>query len=154
MQSLCSLAPGDWADQNLQQEFSIVFLFYKMLYMTKKFLKKDQVKTFYENLLSLKPAKLLLRKIKKLSDKWQDMIQNSHKYPIDWNQFIVKLFMNELQFSKMEIIDDLPYMHTHTRARANTHTHTHTHTNGSPHTYLYTSLSPSLSLYIYIYIYI
>ena len=41
--------------------------------------------------------------INKLPVKWREMIQNKGKYTIDWNKFIVKLFVNKLYFTKMKI---------------------------------------------------
>ena len=37
-------------------------------------------------------VELTLREIKKLDDKWQELIENHGEYTIDWNWFIVKFF--------------------------------------------------------------
>ena len=42
----------------------------------KKFSREDQVKTFVENFLSLKPAEFYLRGINKQADEWEEVIQN------------------------------------------------------------------------------
>ena len=70
------------------------FVLFKMFWM-KKISLEDQVKVFVENFLSLKPAEFYLRGINNLLDKWQEVIENNDEYIIDWNKFIVKLFMNE-----------------------------------------------------------
>ena len=49
----------------------------------KKFSQEDEVKTFVENIFNLKPAEFYLREINKLSNKWQEVIQNNGKYTID-----------------------------------------------------------------------
>ncbi len=54
-----------------------------MLRMITNFYQEDQVKTFMENFLRLKPAEFYLRGINKLSDKWQEVIQNNGEYNID-----------------------------------------------------------------------
>ena len=53
-----------------------------MLWMTKKSSQEVQVKTFVKNFLSWKPAEFYLRRIIKLPDELQEMIQNDGEYPI------------------------------------------------------------------------
>ena len=43
---------------------------------------QDQVKTFVVNFLNSKLAEFYLRRINKLPDKWQDVIQNNGEYTI------------------------------------------------------------------------
>ena len=43
------------------------------------------MKTFVDNLLSLKPAEFNLRGINKLLDKWQEVNEKNDDYDIDWN---------------------------------------------------------------------
>ena len=59
-----------------------------------------------ENFFNSKPGEFYLRGINKLSDKWWEVIKNNCKYIIDWNSFIVKLFLYKLYFTKTEIIYD------------------------------------------------
>ena len=61
------------------------------------------MKTFMENFLNSKPTEFFLSVIKKLPNKWQEVIQNNSEYTIDLNEFIV---MNELYVGKTEIIQD------------------------------------------------
>ena len=42
--------------------------------------KENQLKTFVEIFLSLKPAEFYLRGIKKLPDEWKEVIQNNGEY--------------------------------------------------------------------------
>ena len=65
-----------------------------------KFSQEDQVKTSVKNFLSLIQAEFYLRRISKLPYKWQEAIQNYSKYTIDWNEYIVRLFMNKFYFTK------------------------------------------------------
>ena len=51
----------------------------------KKFSQEDQMKTFVENLLSLKTSWIYLRWINALHDEWLAVIQNNDEYTIDWN---------------------------------------------------------------------
>ena len=82
---------------------------------------------FVKNFLCSKSAEFYLRRINKRSYELQDVIQNNGKHNIDWNKFIVKLFMSQSYLTKTEITyDTILYIYTHT----------HTH------------------IYIYIYIYI
>ena len=49
----------------------------------KKFSQEDQVKMLVENFLSSKSAEFYLRGINKLSDKWQEVIENKVDYIIE-----------------------------------------------------------------------
>ena len=49
----------------------------------KKTSQDDQLKTAVENFLNSKPSEFYLRGINKLSDKWQEEIQNKGKYIFD-----------------------------------------------------------------------
>ena len=68
--------------------------------------KKISLEKFVENLLEnfLKPGESCLRGINKLADKWREIIQDNGEYTIDWNEFILELFMNKIYFTKTEII--------------------------------------------------
>ena len=44
---------------------------------------EDQMKMFVENLLSSKASEFYLRGRNKLTDKWQEVIQNNGEYTID-----------------------------------------------------------------------
>ena len=55
----------------------------------------DELKAFVENFLSLKPIKFYLRAFNKVTNKWQEVIQNNSEYAIDSNQFIVLLDDNK-----------------------------------------------------------
>ena len=57
-----------------------------------------------EKLKSSKPVKFYLRRIKKRTDQWQEVIQNNDKYIMDFNLFIVELFINKIYFDNSEII--------------------------------------------------
>ena len=56
------------------------------------------MKTFVENFL--KTNWILIERNLKIADKWQ----NNDEDTIKWYQFIVKLFINKLYFTKTEII--------------------------------------------------
>ena len=57
-----------------------------------------------ENFLTAKPTKYYLTGTKDLPDKWQLVFKNHGNYTVDSNQFTVKLFINQLYFTKTEII--------------------------------------------------
>ena len=78
----------------------------------KNFSQEDQVKTFMENLLGLKPTEFYLRGNNKLLDKLREVNQNNGEYTIVWNLFIVELFMSKLYFTKTKIIyDSMQYIY-------------------------------------------
>ena len=51
---------------------------------------------FVEKFVSSKSTEFNLRRINKLLDEWKEVIQTNGDYSVDWNEFIGKLFMNEL----------------------------------------------------------
>ena len=56
-----------------------------------------------ENLLRSKSAEFYLRGINKQPDEWrQELIQNKGESTIDWNVFIIKLFMNKLNLAELD----------------------------------------------------
>ena len=83
--------------QTLCQAISIFFFLNKKLWIATKFLRTDE--NICGKLFELETARFYVRGIPKLPDKLQAVIQNNDKYIVDWNEFIVELFMIEIHFT-------------------------------------------------------
>ena len=76
--------------------FSSFLVLYKMLWMTKKSSREDQVKTFAENFLNSKVDKFYLKGVNKLSENYKKWFKNSGAYTIGLKSLLNYLWINDI----------------------------------------------------------